>query len=141
MCELSESAGNRTACEKPSGSLLLLVFGDLLETLEHGRPVVLGHLFGLFLTWIVVLAQCQGRLSIVAGQLVDNRVIVLRLVLAAAQRTPVRVLEQPLRLDLEDLSLVLIRLSFPLAPPVDGAALFPVGRHLGAVHVFLDLGW
>src|SRR5260370_17544528 len=98
--------------------------------MEHRSPVVLGHLLGFFLGGIVVLRERQGRLAIVARQLGRQGVVVLRLVLAPTQRTPVGVLDHSLSLHLEDLSLVLIWLSLPFAPPKDVPALFPVGRHL-----------
>src|SRR5258706_9812278 len=116
-----------------------LALRGLLETLEHRRPVFLGHLVSVFLSGIVVLPESERRLAVASFQDVGERVVVLGLVLAAAHRAPVCVLQHSLRLDLENLALVLVRLPFPFARPLDRAALFPIGRHLGAVHVLLYL--
>src|SRR6266545_2307624 len=65
-------------------------------------------------------------------------VVVLRRIGFAARRAPVRVAELPLGLDFEDLALVLVGLSVPLALEGDRASDLPVGLHLGAEVVLLD---
>src|SRR5439155_14146936 len=112
---------------------------DRFYSLLHRPPVLVGHLFRLFLGGVVVLRKGQGRLAIAADQDACDGVVVLGLVLAPAHRAPVRVPQELLWLDSQDGAFVLIWPALPLTSPEDRAALFPVRRHLCPMHVLLDL--
>src|SRR5262249_12699677 len=71
--------------------------------------------------------------------LVEDGVIVLGAILPSAQRAEVRHLQASFGFDLDDLARVLVLLALVLALPANRTSLLPVGYHLGAEHVFLDL--
>jgi len=110
----------------------------LLEPVEQTRPHALGML-GLFLAGVVVLTQRDVRATSGFGKLVGECVVVLGDVRLAAERTEVAHPEQPVRLDRQDLALVLVFLALVHALPDDRTSLLPVGLHLRAEHVLLDL--
>src|SRR5664280_2547154 len=87
--------------EGPS-TMRSLFLGRLLEALQHRSPVVLGHLVGLVPRRVVVLGEGQGGLATVLRQFIRDGVVVLGLVLTAAHRAPVRVLQEPFRLELKN---------------------------------------